>query len=187
MLNQNQIRFLLILSFLQLISSKKHAECFMKSSKQSGISGYIRFDQETRTSPVIFNTFIYGTDEIVGIKIHQNPDYSNDCNNIGDPLYSLIFTNPEKLKTPSEIITLNGFINGLSLYEEDRFSNMSCSILYKSSRLNKIHNLYDHESIKIGSCGILQIYDYRICLTMGLILMFFIIILVIRYFKNNKP
>ena len=177
---------ILILLLIQLASSTKRAECFIIASKNSGINGYIRFYQDNITSKVEFQTILYGTDEIESFNIHKNANFRNDCNNLGPIVYKPLISNPIDKHNLNEIIILHGEIPNFTLYEEDGFTPLSCSVEYKSSRKNKIHNNYDHESIKLGGCGNLQHYDPNLSIIIGMLIILVNIILVSAYFKRNK-
>lgn len=156
------------------------AECFFSPSHHSGINGYIKIKQESSDSDALFDTTIYGTVEIDDIFIHNNPDYTEECKNIGQRKYILQYEEGSK-QGKDNIISLKGRIPGLNLHDKD-FSRLSCALYCRRSNIIDYHDLNKEGKVIVGACGILQIYNQSFSFYMGLLIFTTNFILIIRYF-----
>lgn len=182
---------LFLSKFLEVLAlSQKTALCYIISGFDSGVSGYIYFNQQSKESKLTFKTEIYGTDKIedFGLYIH-NKDFDESCSNFPNAQlkYTPIFNNKSDLQSINETIIAEGEIPEASLFSfESSFYDTVCYLGIKHSRKNRARGILDEESYKVGGCGKMQYYDSFVGFAFGLGLTFVGLLFIVVYFLVNK-
>lgn len=183
--NLKILRYIVFTILFSCTLSSKRSRCFVISAYDSGIHGYVTFNQENENSPLIFDTTIFGTDEITDFKIHKNEmAYKNNCS-VGEELFSISINDREKMKNSDEIVILEGEIKNASLFKND-LDNTSCVVYYKDSRKNRVHKQQDPKIERIGGCGKIQNHETVVIYTFGAIFWTVVSVFLIVYFSKNK-
>lgn len=185
-------QILLLSPFLHIFAcSQKTALCYLISGFDSGVSGYIYFNQHSKDSKLTFKTEIYGTDQIedFGIYFH-NQNYKETCTSFRDAQlkYAPVFNNKADLFSINETIVAEGEIPEASLFSSSEFSfyDSVCYLGIKHSRKNRARGIIDEDSYKIGGCGKMQYYDSFVGFAFGLGLTVVGLIFIVVYFTVNK-
>jgi Cu-Zn family superoxide dismutase len=173
----------ILLFLINYIASAKEAICNMVPDHESGISGYIKFDQDTITEPVRIEVRVYGTTQIHGFHIHEKGSIEGGCMAAGahfNPFYKhhgAPNATERHVGDLGNIFSHNYMVHynfndtTISLFNDNHIIGRACVVHEKRDDLGLGGN---EESLKTGNaggriaCGVVQEYNSSMGLFVGI-------------------